>query len=65
MIRNSMDHGLEKAEVRRASGKPEKATVGLAARQSDGEVLISVTDDGRGLDEEAIRKRAIERGIIG
>jgi two-component system chemotaxis sensor kinase CheA len=65
MIRNSMDHGLEKAEVRRASGKPEKATVGLAARQSGGEVLISVTDDGRGLDEEAIRKRAIERGIIG
>ncbi|PWJ09695.1 chemotaxis protein CheA [Jannaschia seohaensis] len=64
MIRNAMDHGIETAEARRAAGKPARATVGLAARQSGGEVLISVTDDGRGLDEDAIRARAIERGLL-
>ncbi|MEQ9259413.1 MAG: chemotaxis protein CheA [Roseovarius sp.] len=64
MIRNSMDHGIETAEARRAAGKPEKATIGLSARQSGGEVLITVADDGRGLDEDAILARALDRGLL-
>lgn len=64
IIRNSIDHGIESSEDRAETDKPERATVVLRARQSGGEVLISVTDDGRGLDAEAIRARGIERGLI-
>jgi two-component system chemotaxis sensor kinase CheA len=64
MIRNSMDHGIEAAEDRVSAGKSSRATIGLMARQSGGEVLISVTDDGRGLDADAIREKAIERGLL-
>ena len=64
MIRNSVDHGVETVEARRAAGKSETATVRLSARQSGGEVLISVSDDGGGLKTESIRKRAIDRGLI-
>lgn len=64
MIRNSMDHGIESAEARVAAGKPAKGTVRLAARQEGGEVLITIEDDGAGLDAEAIRNKAIERGLL-
>ncbi len=64
MIRNSIGHGVEDEATRRANGKPETATIRLRASQSGGEVLISITDDGAGLDAEAIRARAIERGMI-
>jgi len=64
IIRNSIDHGIETPEARRAAGKPEQSRVIMRARQSGGEVLISVTDDGKGLDAEAIRARGIERGLI-
>ncbi len=64
MIRNSIGHGVEDIATRKASGKPETATIRLRASQSGGEVLISITDDGAGLDAEAIRARAIERGMI-
>lgn len=64
MVRNSIDHGIETAETRIAAGKTEQATVSLAARQAGGEVLIIVSDDGGGLDTNAIRARAIERGLI-
>jgi len=64
MIRNSIGHGVEDVATRKASGKPETATIRLRASQSGGEVLISITDDGAGLDAEAIRTRAIERGMI-
>ncbi|WP_299815489.1 chemotaxis protein CheA [uncultured Jannaschia sp.] len=64
IIRNSIDHGIELPEARRQAGKPEQARVDLRARQSGGKVLISITDDGAGLDAEAIRARAIERGLI-
>jgi two-component system chemotaxis sensor kinase CheA len=64
IIRNSIDHGVELPEVRRAAGKPEQASVMLRARQSGGKVLISITDDGAGLDAEAIRARAVERGLL-
>ncbi|SFG07195.1 two-component system, chemotaxis family, sensor kinase CheA [Palleronia marisminoris] len=64
IIRNSIDHGIESPEERRAAGKADRATVAMRARQAGGEVLISVTDDGKGLDAEAIRARGIERGLI-
>ena len=64
MIRNSIGHGVEDIATRRASGKPEIATIRLRASQSGGEVLITVSDDGAGLDADAIRARAIERGMI-
>ncbi|MDT8343006.1 MAG: chemotaxis protein CheA [Thermohalobaculum sp.] len=64
LIRNSVDHGIETAEHRRAAGKPEQATVRIVAEQLGGEVLIRITDDGAGLDTAAIRARAVERGLI-
>ncbi len=64
MIRNSMDHGIEQAERRRAAGKPAQGRLLLSARQEGGEVLISIEDDGAGLDAEAIRAKALERGLL-
>ena len=64
LIRNSMDHGIETPEARLAAGKTSTARICLAARHSGAQVLISVTDDGRGIDAEAVRSRATERGLI-
>ncbi|WP_348263382.1 chemotaxis protein CheA [Telmatobacter sp. DSM 110680] len=64
LIRNSMDHGIGTPEDRVAHGKPARATIHLAARYSGASVLISVCDDGRGIDVDAVRARAIERGLI-
>ncbi len=64
LIRNSMDHGIERPEIRRAAGKPAKATIHLSAQHSGTHVLIQVTDDGAGLNADAIRARALERGLI-
>ncbi len=64
LIRNSLDHGIETPEARRAAGKPATARIHLSALHSGADVLIRVSDDGRGLDVEAVRERAVERGII-
>ncbi|WP_306372283.1 chemotaxis protein CheA [Roseivivax jejudonensis] len=64
IIRNAVDHGLEMPAQRKAMGKPEAGTVTLTARHAGAEVLISLTDDGRGLDRQAIRNRALERGLV-
>ncbi|MGO9254848.1 MAG: chemotaxis protein CheA [Bryobacteraceae bacterium] len=64
LIRNSMDHGIETADARRAAGKSANATIRLSARHSGAQVLIRVSDDGRGLDVEAVRARAIEQGLL-
>ena len=64
LIRNSMDHGIETPEARRAAGKPATATIRLSAQHSGAQVLIRVSDDGRGLDAAAVRERAIEQGLI-
>jgi len=64
LIRNSMDHGIGSPEDRIASGKPALGTIHLAARYSGARVLISVSDDGRGIDADAVRARAVERGLI-
>ncbi|RKL62440.1 chemotaxis protein CheA [Thermoanaerobacteraceae bacterium SP2] len=64
LIRNSIDHGIESAEERKAKGKPEAGTVTLEAKNAGGDVLIIVKDDGRGLNKEKILKKARENGLI-
>ena len=64
LLRNSIDHGIELPEERVASGKPPQGMIFLSAEHSGGEVLIRITDDGRGMDSEIIREKAIERGLI-
>lgn len=64
IIRNAVDHGIESREQRRAAGKPDKGIIHLAAHHAGASVIIEITDDGRGLDPEWLKKRAIERGII-
>jgi two-component system chemotaxis sensor kinase CheA len=64
IIRNSVDHGIEKPEVRERGGKPRAGAIKLSARHSGAYVLIQVSDDGKGLDRDAIRSKAIERGLI-
>jgi two-component system chemotaxis sensor kinase CheA len=64
IIRNAADHGLEDAETRRAMGKSGAGRITLTARHAGAEVLISLSDDGKGLDRHAIRARAVERGLI-
>jgi chemosensory pili system protein ChpA (sensor histidine kinase/response regulator) len=64
MLRNAVAHGLETPDQRAAAGKPEEGTVSLAVRREGSEVVIVVADDGRGLDADAIRRKAIERGRL-
>lgn len=64
LIRNSLDHGIELPEVREKAGKPRFGTVHLAAHHSGDSVLITIDDDGGGLDPEAIRAKAVEKGLI-
>lgn len=64
LIRNSLDHGLEPVEARRAAGKPAEGRLHLSAVHSGAQVLITIQDDGRGLDRVAIRAKAEERGLI-
>ena len=64
LIRNSIDHGVELPEARLAAGKPRHGTVHLSAVHSGDSVLITIEDDGAGLDKEAIRAKAVERGLI-
>lgn len=64
LIRNSIDHGIEMPEARRAAGKPVQGTVHLGAVHSGDSVLITIRDDGAGLDRETIRAKAVERGLI-
>ena len=64
LIRNSIDHGIESPEARVAAGKPARATIHLSARHSGANVLIGVTDDGRGIDADAVRARAIKNGLV-
>jgi two-component system, chemotaxis family, sensor kinase CheA len=64
LVRNSVDHGVEVPERRRAEGKPETAHVSLSAYQQGGSIYIEVADDGRGLDRERIVARGIEAGLL-
>lgn len=64
LVRNSMDHGIESAEVRLARGKPVKGSLKLNAYHDAGSVVIEVSDDGGGLNKERILNKAIERGLV-
>jgi len=64
LVRNSMDHGIEPAELRIARGKPAKGTLKLNAYHDAGSIVIEVSDDGGGLDKEKILSKAIERGLV-
>ena len=64
LLRNSADHGLETAEVRRAKGKPETGSIFLDAYQDGNNVVIEVRDDGNGIDVEKVKNKAIEKGTI-
>lgn len=64
LLRNSADHGIESAEVRAQRGKPAQGSIFLDAYQDGNNVVIEVRDDGNGIDTEAVRAKAIERGTI-
>jgi two-component system chemotaxis sensor kinase CheA len=64
MVRNSIDHGIESPEVRRSAGKPAQARVSLSAYHEGGAIVISIADDGAGLNTERIRAKAIAQGVI-
>jgi two-component system chemotaxis sensor kinase CheA len=64
LIRNSIDHGIEPADVRRRLGKPETARVRLSAAHRGNSVIITVADDGGGIDVDRIRRKAVERGLV-
>jgi two-component system chemotaxis sensor kinase CheA len=64
LVRNALDHGLESPDARAAAGKPPGATLELSARHAGGHVVVSVRDDGRGVDPQEVARRAFERGLI-
>jgi two-component system chemotaxis sensor kinase CheA len=64
LVRNSVDHGVELPDIRRAAGKPDQGLVRLHAFHQGGSIYIDVEDDGRGLDKARIQKKALENGLI-
>lgn len=64
LVRNAVDHGIETTEERIASGKPAKAVVELSATQVGDHIRIEITDDGRGMRPDVIRRKALEKGLI-
>ena len=64
LVRNSLDHGIEDPQQRRAAGKPLAGTVRIVATQESDRVLIEVSDDGRGIDPERVKRKAYEKGLI-
>jgi two-component system chemotaxis sensor kinase CheA len=64
LVRNSLDHGLEPAQERIAGGKPSVGTLEIAARHAGGSVMIEVRDDGRGIDVQAVARKALSLGLI-
>jgi two-component system chemotaxis sensor kinase CheA len=64
IVRNSVDHGLELPEVRGAAGKPKTGTLTLRAFHEGGQVNVEISDDGAGVNVEAVKRKAVERGLI-
>ena len=64
LVRNSVDHGIETPEVRKAAGKPEVGVVNLNAFHQGGNIVIEIKDDGAGLNKDKIFKKAVERGLV-
>jgi len=64
VIRNCIDHGIERPEARKAAGKPEAGTIAISAEQRGNHVVIEIEDDGAGIDEKGLLRSAVERGAI-
>lgn len=64
LVRNSVDHGIEMPEERIAAGKPSRGTITLMARHEQGRILLTVSDDGRGIDPDKLRKAAVQKGLL-
>jgi two-component system, chemotaxis family, sensor kinase CheA len=64
IIRNAIDHGLESTETRRAKGKPERGTIAIDASQRGNQIVIEISDDGKGIDVDRVRRKAVEKGIV-
>ena len=64
ILRNSLDHGIERPEVRRAAGKPAEGTLRVVAFQEGDRVILDISDDGAGIDTARVRAKAVERGLI-
>ncbi|PKM31562.1 MAG: chemotaxis protein CheA [Gammaproteobacteria bacterium HGW-Gammaproteobacteria-11] len=64
LVRNSVDHGIEMPDEREAAGKPRTGKVILAAAQEGDHILLTITDDGRGMDAEVLRAKAVEKGMM-
>ncbi|HVI54147.1 MAG TPA: chemotaxis protein CheA [Luteibacter sp.] len=64
LLRNAVDHGIEMPDVRERAGKPRSGTVRLAAGQFGDRIVITVTDDGKGMDPEVLRRKAVEKGLM-
>jgi two-component system chemotaxis sensor kinase CheA len=64
LVRNSVDHGIEQPEEREKKGKPRRGTVVLSAAQEGDHILLSIADDGKGMDPEVLRQKAVEKGMM-
>ena len=64
LVRNSVDHGIEMPDEREAAGKPRKGTIVLAASQEGDHILLSIEDDGKGMDPDKLRQIAIDKGVL-
>ncbi len=64
LVRNSLDHGLEKPDVRTAAGKNPQGTLRLEAREEGDQIVICIADDGAGIDPERIGRKAVEKGLV-
>ncbi len=64
LLRNAVDHGIESPEERKKQGKPETGRIKLSASQEGSQVVIAVTDDGRGIDVAKVKKHAVEKGFV-
>ncbi len=64
IVRNSLDHGIEQPEVRLSSGKPSQGKLTIRASQESDRVIITIKDDGKGIDPEAIKRKAYEKGLL-
>lgn len=64
LVRNSVDHGIEMPDVRAAAGKSRHGTVRLAAEQDGDQILLTIADDGRGMNADVLRAKAVEKGLL-
>ncbi len=64
LVRNSVDHGIEMPDERERAGKPRRGTVQLSAAQEGDHIQLSISDDGKGMDSEVLRRKAVEKGMI-